>query len=212
MQTSLTRRQTRRRNGSGRKGGGGGARHVLGAISLFLFGSMALIAVVGFFFAATFFLAFNTGNPDVKDLERIQPAAESVVYDRTGKVELARFGTQKRELVAFEQIPPYLLDATTAVEDKTFWTNEGFDPVGIIAAGLDSLRGDARGASTITQQLVRQRLLDPKLVQDPDKKVEACARSCCRNGRRWCRGRWSRPAGGAPPPCPWRCRCAGPRR
>ncbi len=52
-----------------------------------------------------------------------------------------------------------LVDATTAVEDRTFWENAGFDPVGILSAGLDALRGNARGASTITQQLVRQRLL-----------------------------------------------------
>ena len=53
-----------------------------------------------------------------------------------------------------------LVDATTAVEDRTFWENSGFDPVGIASAGIDALRGRARGASTITQQLVRQRLLN----------------------------------------------------
>ncbi len=173
MQTSLTRRQGRRRsNGNGRRGGGGAARRALVAIPLFLFGAMALVAVVGFVVAVSIFLVYSSGNPRVTDLERIQPAAESVIYDREGKVELARFGTERRELVTFEQIPPQLLDATTAVEDKTFWTNTGFDPLGIVAAGLDSLRGDSRGASTITQQLVKQRLLDPKLVQDPDRKVE----------------------------------------
>ena len=51
-----------------------------------------------------------------------------------GKVELARFGESRRELVTFEQIPPILLDATTAVEDKTFWENAGFDPVAIVSA------------------------------------------------------------------------------
>ena len=60
---------------------------------------------------------------------------ESIIYDRTGKVELARFGDAKREVVTFDEIPPVLLDATTAVEDKTFWENAGFDPVAIISAG-----------------------------------------------------------------------------
>ena len=64
------------------------------------------------------------------------------------------------------------IDATTAVEDKNFWTNAGFDPLGIVSAAVDTLTGDTRGASTITQQLVRQRLLDPALVADPSKKVE----------------------------------------
>ena len=80
---------------------------------------------------------------------------ETIVYDRTGKIELARFGDAKREVVTFEEIPKVLLDATTAVEDKTFWENAGFDPVAIVSASLASLRGDSRGASTITQQLVR---------------------------------------------------------
>ena len=85
---------------------------------------------------------------------------ETVVLDRTGEVELARFGEFKRDVVTFEEIPPILLDATTAIEDKTFWENAGFDPLAIVAAGIDSLRGNSRGASTITQQLVRARLLD----------------------------------------------------
>ena len=80
--------------------------------------------------------------------------------------------TQRREVVTFEEIPPILLDATTAIEDKTFWENAGFDPVAIISAGLDSLRGNSRGASTITQQLVRARLLPDELVQDPNRTVE----------------------------------------
>src|SRR5205823_4189557 len=54
---------------------------------------------------------------------------------------------------------PELIDATTATEDKTFWENAGFDPIGIASAGFDSLQGRERGASTITQQLVRARLL-----------------------------------------------------
>ena len=97
---------------------------------------------------------------------------ETVVYDRTGEVELARFGDFKREVVTFDEIPPIVLDATTAVEDKTFWENAGFDPLGIVAAGLDSIRGSGRGASTITQQLVRARLLDADLVQDRDRTAE----------------------------------------
>ena len=65
--------------------------------------------------------------------------------------------------MTFNDIPPIVIDAQTAIEDKTFWDNAGFDPLAIVSAGLDSLRGNSRGASTITQQLVRQRLLDPTI-------------------------------------------------
>src|SRR6185503_18670659 len=116
--------------------------------------------------------ASPSGMPDPKTLETYVLPQEIVVLDRTGHRELARFGDARRELVTFDEIPPIVLDATTAIEDKTFWENAGFDPVAIVAAGLDSLRGNSRGASTITQQLVRQRLLDEKLVQDPSRTVE----------------------------------------
>ena len=58
-----------------------------------------------------------------------------------------------------------MIDATTAIEDKDFWENAGFDPIGIVSAGLDTLSGRPRGASTITQQLVRARLLPPEAFE-----------------------------------------------
>ena len=100
--------------------------------------------------------------PTPKALTNLAFEQQTVVYDRTGKVELARLGELKREVVTFDQIPPEMLDATTAIEDKDFWVNPGFDPVGIVSAGLDTLSGRPRGASTITQQLVRARLLPPR--------------------------------------------------
>jgi peptidoglycan glycosyltransferase len=142
------------------------------AIILFAFlagvGTVAALAVVGAYTT----LAYSADLKPPGALKDYAPHEETVIYDRTGKIELARFGDEKREIVAFDQIPKVLLDATTAIEDKTFWDNAGFDPVAIASAGLSSLRGDSRGASTITQQLVRARLLDPELVQDPNRTIE----------------------------------------
>ncbi|HWH23366.1 MAG TPA: transglycosylase domain-containing protein, partial [Candidatus Limnocylindria bacterium] len=135
--------------------------------SFMAFGALlALVAVVGVF------ATYSVGLSDPRDLETLEFQQESVIYDRSASIELARFGTERRETVAFDDIPPILIDATTAIEDKTFWTNTGVDPVGIVAATIDTLRGSERGASTITQQLVRQRLLDPELVQDPERVYE----------------------------------------
>ena len=74
-------------------------------------------------------------------------------------MQLARLGDDRREVVTFDDIPPELVDATTAIEDKTFWENSGFDPAGFVSAAIDTLKGNDRGGSTITQQLVRSRLL-----------------------------------------------------
>jgi membrane peptidoglycan carboxypeptidase len=128
-------------------------------MGLLLFSALLLLGAAGAMFAVGTFVSLSSGLPDPGLLETIVLPQQSVVYDRTGKVELARFGDFNRTVVTFDQIPPVLVDATTAVEDGSFWDNAGFDPVGIAAAGLDALRGRARGASTITQQLVRQRLL-----------------------------------------------------
>jgi len=142
------------------------------AIIVFAFlaglGAIGAVATVGVYVA----LASDRDLPLPSDLTNYVLPEETVILDRKGTRELARFGDARREIVTFEEIPPLVLDATTAIEDKTFWENAGFDPVAIVAAGLDSVRGNSRGASTITQQLVRQRLLPDELVQDPDRTIE----------------------------------------
>jgi peptidoglycan glycosyltransferase len=148
-------------------------RSTAGWVALIVFAFLAGIGVIVAFAVITAYASISSNLPDpVKGLTNLTLPEETVILDRTGKTELARFGEFKRDVATFEEIPPVMLDATTAIEDKTFWENAGFDPVAIFAAGLDSIRGSGRGASTITQQLVRARLLDPELVQDPNRTVE----------------------------------------
>ncbi len=162
MQTSLSRRQRHRRTGAARRGrgGGGSARRAALAIPILLFASFLALGGVAFIASVSAYAYYSRDLPDPSkafaDLGFDQP---SIIYDRTGTIELARLGEHKRELVTFDQIPPELLDATTAVEDKDFWSNPGFDLGGFISATLDTLTGRPRGGSTITQQLVRARLL-----------------------------------------------------
>jgi peptidoglycan glycosyltransferase len=148
------------------------SRSTAGWLAIIVFVFLAGIGIIGALAAVSVYAAMSTGLPPVSGLTDLRLPQETVLLDRTGETELARFGEFKREVVPFDEIPPILLDATTAVEDKTFWENAGFDPTAIVAAGIDSLRGNSRGASTITQQLVRARLLPPDLVQDPERTVE----------------------------------------
>ncbi len=170
MQTSLARRQRHRRNGNGRSAPPGGVvRRIAIALPLLLFGSLLLLGVVGLVAAVGAYNYFSAGLGDPKQLlDTLTFDQQTVLYDRTGKIELARLGELKRQVVPYADIPPALIDATTSIEDKTFWENAGFDPVGIISAGLDTLKGNERGASTITQQIVRARLL-PADVLNGDK-------------------------------------------
>src|SRR4029079_14512083 len=75
-------------------------------------------------------------------------------------------------VVTYGEIPQLVLDTTTSAEDRTFWQNDGFDPGAIIAAAFQNATGDGqteRGASTITQQLVRARLLPSDVLQSDDR-------------------------------------------
>jgi membrane peptidoglycan carboxypeptidase len=160
-------------NGRNGRGNGGGASRGAVAFPLLLFGVLVFVAAALFITAVGAYAYYSRGLDDPQKLEAIEFIQETVLYDRTGKTELARFGTERREVVTFEQVAPVAIDATTAIEDKSFWSNTGFDAPAIADATLDTLTGDReRGASTITQQLVRQRLLDSGLVQDDDRKVE----------------------------------------
>ena len=168
MRSSLARRQRRRRNRSAQGSGGGhAATGVALALPLLLFGTLALLAIVGFGSAVAAYSYYSQGLPDpLPLLSNITFSQETVVYDRTGTIELARFGAIKRTVTPYAQIPPVLIDATTSTEDKTFWQNAGFDPIGILSAGVATVTGQPRGASTITQQLVRARLLPASVLNE----------------------------------------------
>jgi len=145
---------------------------IAGWIALAIWAGLAVVALLGAFGVVGVFARMTDGLPPVTDFDKLAFQQQSIIYDRRGKIELARFGGEQRSVVEFQDIPPVVIDAQTAVEDKTFWDNAGFDPLAIASAGIDSLRGSSRGASTITQQLVRQRLLPQALVQDPSKTFE----------------------------------------
>jgi membrane peptidoglycan carboxypeptidase len=161
MQTSLARRQRHRRGvRRGRPRGSSNIRRVVIAIPILVLAIFILIGLAGLVAVAAAYNYYSQGLPDPKDtLTNLVFDQQTTVTDRTGKVTLARLGDFKRELVDFTDIPPELLDATTAIEDKDFWSNPGFDFAGFVSATLDTLEGRPRGGSTITQQLVRARLL-----------------------------------------------------
>ena len=148
--------------GNGSAGGGHRPAAVVAiGFPLFLFTMLLLLGVVGFAAAVSAYSAYSQGLPDPKtEFGNLTFDEQTVVLDRTGKVELARFGSVQRQVIDdFTELSPVLVDATTSIEDKTFWSNAGFDPIGIVSAAIDTASGRDRGASTITQQLVRNRLL-----------------------------------------------------
>ena len=100
---------------------------------------------------------------------------KSSVYFSDGKTLVGQFGTTNRMILNYNQIPPNLRNAVVAAEDKNFWHEGGISPSGIIRAAyydLTSSGGNLQGASTITQQLVRNYYTNIGTAQTFSRKIK----------------------------------------
>ncbi|OGM21994.1 hypothetical protein A2863_03165 [Candidatus Woesebacteria bacterium RIFCSPHIGHO2_01_FULL_38_9b] len=105
-------------------------------------------------------MAFNLPSPD-KVVRR--EGFSTKIMDRNGEALYDIFAEQKRTPTELSNIPQDLKNATIAIEDKNFYTHQGFDPAGMLR-GFTRIftRGYAQGGSTLTQQLVKNVLLTPE--------------------------------------------------
>lgn len=79
----------------------------------------------------------------------------SEIYSADG-VLIGKFFNENRTPVKYEDVNPAFWKALIDTEDERFYSHHGIDVVGLFAAVKDAiLRNDARGASTITQQLAK---------------------------------------------------------
>lgn len=89
-----------------------------------------------------------------------QPLTTSI-YDRNGKLLYQFYEGQNRKLVSIDDLPQNLISATIAVEDKNFFNHHGFDILGLVRAIKSTLVDEQiQGGSTITQQLIKNTLLN----------------------------------------------------
>ncbi|MBI4037877.1 penicillin-binding protein [Candidatus Curtissbacteria bacterium] len=85
------------------------------------------------------------------------------IYDRNGKLLYDIYGEKNRALVKWNELPPYVKDATISIEDKDFYKHKGFSFLGIGRAFFRILVfRKLEGGSTITQQVVKNTLLSPE--------------------------------------------------
>lgn len=78
----------------------------------------------------------------------------SMLYSADGKL-LGKYFNENRSPVTYEEISPILIETLINTEDERFYKHKGIDFVGLTAAAKDIAKGRGRGASTITQQLVK---------------------------------------------------------
>jgi membrane peptidoglycan carboxypeptidase len=117
-----------------------------------LFAATAAASVVGF---------FTSDLPAVHDLETAPVPMSTLLYDRSGEHLLYRLEDERREHMPLDLVPEKMQQATIAIEDKTFWSNPGIDIAGIVRAAQINMHSGSisQGGSTITQQLIKTRLL-----------------------------------------------------
>src|SRR2546423_13732047 len=126
------------------------------------------VAFVGVAVAATIGY-FAADLPPAHDLAPVPIPLATHIYDRTGEHLLYTLADERRELISLAAGPDKMQQATVSIQDKTFWTNPGVDVAGIIrAVQANSASGRiTQGGSTITQQLIKTRLLgdDPTFTR-----------------------------------------------
>ncbi len=134
---------------------------------------VALLALVLFGLGGVVIWAAVVPIPSISDFQNRQVSQSTQIYDRTGNVLLYDVhGQEERTSVPLDQISPYIQQATISIEDQTFYSNPGIDPFSIMRAILAdfSSASYAQGASTITQQVVKNALLtDNKTIT---RKIE----------------------------------------
>lgn len=109
---------------------------------------------------------YGQGLPDIDTVRDYQPKQVSRVYASTGEV-VATFvdeDAQYRTLLTYEEIPQVMRDAMIAAEDADFYSHPGLDYVGLARAMWTNVRRGqlSHGASTITQQVVKNLVLSPE--------------------------------------------------
>lgn len=116
--------------------------------------------------------------PDISDLRNRASQFETTrILDRDGNVlyEILDPNAGRRTYIPLSRISPYLVAATIATEDKSFYSHPGFDITAIFRAFLQNYQSGeiSSGASTITQQLSRTLLFSPeeKYEQSYRRKV-----------------------------------------
>jgi len=93
-------------------------------------------------------------SPRISEIRHPQQSIASEVYSADGKM-IGRFYKENRTPVEFTDLSPMLLKTLVATEDERFYSHMGIDFKGLVSAFRDWFSGNYRGASTISQQLVK---------------------------------------------------------
>ena len=122
-------------------------------LSIILLGFLSPFILFGYYY-----LAYDY---DISSLVDYKPSTSSRIYDKNGDKIANIFDGKHRFYTPFDEIPPRAIEALVAIEDTTFFEHPGINIDAIFRAAIKVVRAGkaVQGASTITQQLVKNKLL-----------------------------------------------------
>ncbi len=122
------------------------------------------IGILGGIIATSIFITILIFTlPSISDISSVNFEESTIIYDREGNQLYAIHGEENRVAIDLEDISTYLVDATVATEDDDFYSHMGFDLKSLARAFINNLLGEpVSGASTITQQFIKNTFLTPE--------------------------------------------------
>ena len=121
--------------------------------TIFILGILSPFLVLGYYLIAYKY--------DISSLVNYKPEETTRIYDKNGDKIANIFDKKHRYYASFDEIPPRVIEALLAIEDTTFFEHHGLNPDAIFRALIKDIKARkmVEGASTITQQLVKNVLL-----------------------------------------------------
>ena len=133
-------------------------RFIFGFIGA-IFSWLTLAAFMGALMLGGIFWTYSQDLPSHEQLANYTPAMISRIYSGEGQL-MDEFAHERRLFTPHDEIPNLVKWAFISAEDKNFYYHKGFDLRGMVAAAIEALNGGRlRGASTISQQVVKNFLL-----------------------------------------------------
>ena len=129
-----------------------------------------VLLVAGAFSAFALVSSWLEDLPNYEDASAYNTAEKTKVYANDGTTLLAEFYLENRDPVEISEISDYVLEGTVATEDERFYEHNGVDLAGIGRAIFVNITGGHEGASTITQQFVRNTVLAEEATESTLKR------------------------------------------
>ncbi|HEY5815404.1 MAG TPA: transglycosylase domain-containing protein [Solirubrobacterales bacterium] len=134
------------------------------------FGVLLAVLVVAGTVGASWAIDVYNSAPPLASLKPVQKGRSSAIYAADGSLIGFIRASSIRQPVPGRALPQNLKYATVAIEDRNFFTHGAIDPAGIVRAAWKNILAGGKpvqGASTITQQLVRN-----LYIRDPEPTIE----------------------------------------